>query len=163
VRYRIVTRFAWDSQSYVRVSRLRVPDYTSGSLPVPSVLFQTSRGDRILAKVDVADTEPKRELGLMNRRKLDPDAGMLFTWQQPVLDSFWMKNTLIPLSIAFIGVDGTIQELQDMAPQTETLHTPAQPYLYALEVNQGFFRQNGITVGDHVTPYVGGQTLDESS
>jgi uncharacterized membrane protein (UPF0127 family) len=128
-----------------------VPDYPTHALPTPSVVIQADTGDRIMAVVEVADTEQKRETGLMYRKSLDPDAGMIFVWQQPVLDSFWMKNTDIPLSLAFIGANGSIQEIQDMAPQTETLHTPIQPYLYALEVNQGFFSRNGIVPGDRVT------------
>jgi uncharacterized membrane protein (UPF0127 family) len=158
VRYRFVAKFQWNGHAYARISKVRIPDYPPRAVPTPSVLIQNREGDRILAVVDVADTEQKRETGLMYRRTLDPDAGMLFVWQQPVLDSFWMKNTYIPLSIAFIGSNGTIQEVQLMAPQTETLHTPAQPYLYALEVNQGFFNDNGITMGDRVTLLLSGQT-----
>jgi uncharacterized membrane protein (UPF0127 family) len=61
-----------------------------------------------------------------------------------------MENTLIPLTVAFLAPDGTIQEMQDMAPQTTDLHTPSQPYQYAIEVNQGYFARYGIRAGDRV-------------
>jgi len=73
---------------------------------------------------------------------------MIFIWDQPVQIGFWMENTYIPLSIAFLAPDGTIQEIDDMQPQTTNLHTPKQMYEYAVEVNQGYFQDNGIQVGD---------------
>ena len=65
--------------------------------------------------------------------------------------SFWMRNTLIPLSIAWFTRDGIIVDIQDMQPQTDDLHTPKAPHWYALEVNQGFFAQHGVQPGDKVT------------
>ncbi len=82
---------------------------------------------------------------------------MLFLFPSDGQAPFWMKNTLIPLSIAFISQDGRILEVQDMAPQTEDLHQPKQPYRYALEVNQGFFRKNGVSAGDKIEFQLGGR------
>ena len=81
---------------------------------------------------------------------------MLFIFVVDQQGPFWMKDTLIPLSIAFIAADGRILEIQDMAPMTEELHRPAQSYRYALEVNQGFFSRNGVNPGDQVEIQLGG-------
>ena len=102
------------------------------------------------ARLEVADTEQARDTGLMNRMSLDPDSGMIFVWNAPVLESFWMENTYIPLTVAFVAPDGTIEEMQDMKPLSTDLHTPSRPYQYAIEVNQGFFARYGIQAGDRV-------------
>ena len=75
---------------------------------------------------------------------------MLFVFDQAQTLSFWMKDTLIPLSIAYINAEGRIVDIQDMQPLDETSHPSAEPALYALEVNQGFFAERGVTVGDMV-------------
>jgi uncharacterized membrane protein (UPF0127 family) len=148
VKYRIVTRYAWTAGMYREMSSVRVPDYPASQYPLPNGTVRTAHGDLILIRLEIANTEPEREQGLMYRKSLDADSGMVFVWTQPVLDSFYMKNTYVPLSVAFLGADGRIQEIQDMQPLTTNLHTPAQPYQYAIEVNQGFFARNGIQVGD---------------
>jgi uncharacterized membrane protein (UPF0127 family) len=135
------------SGSYARQARFRVPDYVPTDYPRPNAVVSTFTHDIILIRLETAATEQQRATGLMYRHVLDPDTGMVFVWGQQTHDSFWMENTLIPLTVAFLGQDGTIQEVQDMAPLTTTLHTPLLPYFYALEVNQGFFSQNGIKVG----------------
>lgn len=81
---------------------------------------------------------------------------MLFVFQSDGRAAFWMKDTWIPLSIAFISSGGRIVDIEDMQPMTENLHQPAQIYRYALEVNQGFFRKNGVNVGDRVKLQLGG-------
>lgn len=81
---------------------------------------------------------------------------MLFVFQQDQGGAFWMKNTLIPLSIAFIAADGSIVDIQDMQPLSEDLHRPSRPYRYALEVNQGFFRDNGLGPDSRVEFHLGG-------
>jgi uncharacterized membrane protein (UPF0127 family) len=148
VAYRWVISYAWNGDIYVRASKVRAPDYPSGQYPSPNALVRTRRGDLILLRLEVAATEQDRETGLMNRKSLDADSGMIFVWPTETHDSFWMENTLIPLTVAFLGQDGTVQETQDMAPMTTTLHTPALPYYYAIEANQGFFAANGIAAGD---------------
>src|SRR5437870_10989922 len=90
-------------------------------------------------RVEVADEPAEWERGLMFRTELAEDAGMLFVFPGDVDYAFWMQNTLIPLSIAFIAADGRIVDLQDMQPRSTELHVPAARYRYALEVNQGYF------------------------
>lgn len=109
-----------------------------------------SAGDKVDVGVEIASTEQEREKGLMGRTTLAEDHGMLFVFgrEQPL--DFWMKDTLIPLSIAFIDSSGRIVDIQDMQPLDETLHRSAEPARYALEVNQGFFSDNGIEVGNKV-------------
>jgi uncharacterized membrane protein (UPF0127 family) len=102
-------------------------------------------------QVEVADTPQLRQTGLMGRTRLESDAGMLFVFEQKATHCFWMKNTLIPLSIAFLADDGTIVDIQDMQPQTLTFHCPRGPIRYALEVPQGGFRSKGIQLGMRVS------------
>ena len=102
-------------------------------------------------QVEIADTPQLRQTGLMGRTRLESDAGMLFVFEQKATHCFWMKNTLIPLSIAFLADDGTIVDIQDMQPQTLTFHCPRGPIRYALEVQQGGFRSKGIQLGMRVS------------
>lgn len=90
-------------------------------------------------------------MGLMYRESLPENAGMLFDFQNDTNSGFWMRNTLIPLSIAFITADGVIVHIEDMDPLTEELHYSPSPYRYAIEGNQGWYTRNDITVGDTVT------------
>jgi hypothetical protein len=100
--------------------------------------------------VEVADTDGTRRRGLMERRSLDADAGMLFVFEDNAVRSFWMKDTVIPLSIAYIGEDLVINEIYDMQPLS-TVPIPSRlPARYALEVNQGAFEDAGIRVGDRI-------------
>lgn len=150
LRYALVSHFALAGRMYARQAVTRQPDYPRSQYPVPNGVIHTGSGDTILLRLEVADTDAKRETGLMNVHQLDPDSGMVFVWSQPVLESFWMENTFIPLTVAFLAPNGTIQEMQDMQPLTTDLHTPAAAYQYAIEVNQGFFAAQGIKVGDRV-------------
>lgn len=109
-----------------------------------------SAGERVAVPVEIADTDEERQTGLMGRTALPEDAGMLFVFGAEQQLSFWMKDTLIPLSIAFIDSEGRIVDIQDMQPLDETSHPSAAPAQYALEVNQGFFGARGIQVGDTV-------------
>jgi uncharacterized membrane protein (UPF0127 family) len=151
VAYRFDTTFAWQEGLYRQIARVHVPDYAPSEYPAPNAVAQSSTGDITLIRLEIADTEYLRELGLMNRKELDPDSGMIFVWPSDVKESFWMENTYIPLSIAFLAADGTVQEIQDMAPLTTTPHTPLKPYRYAIEANLGFFSDNHIAVGDKLT------------
>lgn len=105
-------------------------------------------GHKIVA--EVADTEEQRMRGLMYRFSLRPDQGMLFVFAQPQPLGFWMKNTFVPLSIAFIDSTGRILNIDDMAPQTETTHPSRGSALYALEMRKGWFRDHGVQAGDRV-------------
>jgi uncharacterized membrane protein (UPF0127 family) len=101
-------------------------------------------------EAEVAQTPKQREIGLMHRFSLPPDHGMLFVFEAPQLLSFWMRNTYVPLSIAFIGADGTILNIEDMAPHDERSHLSRGLAVYALEMRQGWFRQKGIQAGAKV-------------
>ena len=100
---------------------------------------------------EVAATTEQRATGLMYRFSLKPDHGMVFVFEKAEPLSFWMKNTFIPLSIAFIGSDGRILNVADMAPQDESTHWSNGPALYALEMRKGWFAERGIGPGDRVT------------
>jgi hypothetical protein len=101
--------------------------------------------------VECAVTSDEKSRGLMYRKSMPQDAGMLFVFDKPHQASFWMKNTLIPLSIAYINQDGVILEIHDMTP-LELQPVTSRSYLvrYALEMNQGWFKKNGIEAGDHI-------------
>ncbi len=100
--------------------------------------------------VEVADTQETRNQGLMDQKSLEENTGMLFVFENESRVSFWMKDTDIPLSIAFIAADGTIRQIEDMEPESLASVSSSRNVLYALEVNQGWFNQNGIVVGDRV-------------
>lgn len=100
--------------------------------------------------VEVASTPQVRETGLMNRFSLQQDHGMLFVFEAPQPLAFWMKNTYIPLSIAFVDASGRILNIDDMRPQDESTHWSSGPALYAIEMRQGWFLSKGIGPGDVV-------------
>jgi uncharacterized membrane protein (UPF0127 family) len=100
--------------------------------------------------VEVAATPQTRETGLMNRFSLQQDHGMLFVFEVPQPLAFWMKNTYVPLSIAFVDRNGRILNIEDMRPQDESTHWSKGPALYAIEMRQGWFTSRGIGKGDVV-------------
>ncbi len=95
----------------------------------------------------VAATPAQRATGLMFRKEMPPHEGMLFVFEQPQQQCFWMMNTLIPLTAAFVADDGTIVSLADMKPQTTDAHCSARPVRYVLEMNQGWFAKKGLKAG----------------
>ena len=99
---------------------------------------------------EIADTQGTRNEGLMNRRSLPENHGMLFVFEYENQVSFWMKNTEIPLSIAFIAADGTIRQIEYMEPRSRASVVSRRNVLYALEVNRGWFKERGIEAGDRV-------------
>ncbi|MEC2076246.1 DUF192 domain-containing protein [Metabacillus fastidiosus] len=117
-------------------------------------MIKISSGEReIRLTVQVADTQEKIEKGLMFVEKLPENEGMLFVFSEKTYDGFWMKNTLIPLSIAFIDSDGKILKILDMEPCKEEecpTYDPELSYYYAIEVNLGWFEKNQIKEGDYV-------------
>ena len=96
---------------------------------------------------EVAATFETRMTGLMHRFSLKPDHGMLFVFREPQQQAFWMKNTHVALSIAYIDDKGRILNIADMAPQTENTHPSNGPALYALEMKKGWFKERGIEAG----------------
>lgn len=103
-----------------------------------------------LIKAEVAQTEAEREQGLMFREKMGDNEGMLFLFGQPAGVCMWMKNTLIPLSVAFIDETGKIVNIEDMEPQTLASHCAKKPATYALEMNRGWFKQRNIKAGSTI-------------
>ena len=102
-------------------------------------------------QAELAQTPEQRSVGLMHRRAMDTPHGMLFAFEQPATQCFWMKNTLLPLSIAFLADDGTVVNVADMQPQTTESHCSTQPVRYALEMNQGWFAKRGVRNGSKLT------------
>lgn len=98
-------------------------------------------------RAEVALTPEQRATGLMYRREMAAHEGMLFVFEQAAPQCFWMKNTLLPLSIAFLADDGTVVNIADMKPQALDSHCSAKPVRYALEMNQGWFAKRGIQAG----------------
>ena len=96
---------------------------------------------------ELATTPQQREIGLMMRPSMEANDGMLFVFEQPGQQCFWMKNTLIPLSIAFLADDGSVVNIDEMAPQTLDGHCSAKPVRFVLEMNQGWFAKRGIKPG----------------
>ncbi|HXF56441.1 MAG TPA: DUF192 domain-containing protein [Actinomycetota bacterium] len=121
-------------------------------LPRGRLTIVTDRGPVVL-RVEVAETPQARRRGLMGRPSLPEDAGMVFLFDRPTQGAFWMKDTLIPLSIAFWGQDGRIVAMLDMEPCRADpclRYAPGVPYVGAVEVNLGFFERHGVEVGDRV-------------
>jgi uncharacterized protein len=128
------------------------PATTTAGTERPRVLIETDGGEVELA-VEVADDDEERQVGLMNRESLPADAGMIFLFEEDASGGFWMKNTLIPLSIAFADADGTIVRILDMEPCEADpcqIYSPGVFYRSALEVNQGAFDRLGVEEGDRL-------------
>lgn len=103
-------------------------------------------------QAEIARTPEARRRGLMERRSLAPNHGMLFVFDEDDRHCFWMKDTPLPLSIAFIDAQGRIVSIQDMQPHQLQTHCPPQPVRYALEMAQGWFLHAGVLVGDTASP-----------
>lgn len=103
-----------------------------------------------LIKAELAQTPQEQMTGLMWRKNLGSNEGMLFVFPKARQQCFWMKNTLIPLSIAFIADDGSIVNLDNMQPQTETSHCSSSPVRYVLEMEKGWFSKRGIQAGSRL-------------
>lgn len=118
------------------------------------VLIDTEEGS-VIIDAEKAETEEQQSYGLMNRESLAPDAGMVFLFLEEKTCCFYMKDTLIPLSVAFFDQDGAIVDIVDMEPCGEgeecELYGSDTPYVGALEVNQGAFERLGVQVGDRIT------------
>ena len=114
-----------------------------------TVLHELRIGDQA-ARVELARTPDERSRGLMYRESLAPDCGMLFAFETAGCWSFWMRNTRIPLAIAFIAEDGRILNIEEMKPFDETPVGPAGAARYALEMGSGWFARHGIVAGTRV-------------
>ena len=101
-----------------------------------------------LIDAQVAQTPEQRQAGLMQRKEMPQREGMIFVFDEPGQQCFWMKNTLLPLTAAFVADDGTIINMADMKPQTLDPHCSKEPVRYVLEMNSGWFAQKGIKAGN---------------
>ncbi len=119
---------------------------TEGSPQLSLQRIKLTAGMHLL-DVQVAQTNDQRMTGLMHRKDMPPNEGMLFIFEQPTQQCFWMKNTLIPLTAAFIADDGTIVNLVDMKPQSLDSHCSEKPVRYVLEMNKGWFERKGLKAG----------------
>jgi uncharacterized membrane protein (UPF0127 family) len=125
---------------------------TTAETEGPRVVIETGAGEVEVA-VEVADDDEERQIGLMNRESLPADAGMIFLFEEDSSGGFWMKDTLIPLSIAFADAGGTIVRILDMEPCEADpcqIYDPGVFYRSALEVNQGAFDRLGVEEGDRL-------------
>jgi uncharacterized membrane protein (UPF0127 family) len=123
----------------------------AASSTLHTLVIDTSGGKKVEVQVEVADSPSEQATGLMYRTALGEDRGMLFVYPDERELTFWMKNTLIPLSIAYIDSEGRITDIMDMKPLDDKPphYSSSEPVQYALEVNQGFFDEKGVKVGDH--------------
>ncbi len=115
-----------------------------GPQKLPSVTLNAGMHN---IQAELAQTPDERSIGLMFRKSMDANEGMLFAFEQAAKQCFWMKNTLLPLSIAFVAADGTIVNIDDMKPQTLTSHCSTKEVPFVLEMNVGWFAKRGIKAG----------------
>ena len=104
-----------------------------------------------LIQAQVAQDFEQRQIGLMWRKEMPQNEGMLFVFEQAAVQCFWMRNTLLPLTAAFVADDGTIVNLADMKPQSDDSHCSKKPVRFVLEMNQGWFAKRNIQAGFRLT------------
>ncbi|HEU4621763.1 MAG TPA: DUF192 domain-containing protein [Burkholderiaceae bacterium] len=124
------------------VSSVRAQNAPQSTLPTVTL----SAGIHLI-HAEVAATSSQRSVGLMMRQTMSPNGGMLFLFDQPEKQCMWMRNTLLPLSVAFLDDDGTVVNIEDMQPRTEDIHCSTKPVRYALETHQGWFSRRGLKAG----------------
>ena len=124
-----------------------------GPQKLPSV---TLNAGMHIIHAELAQSPDERSIGLMFRKSMGANEGMLFAFEQAAKQCFWMKNTLLPLSIAFVAVDGTVVNIDDMKPQTLASHCSTKEVPFVLEMNVGWFAKRGIKAGFKLTgpPFV---------
>ncbi|MFA6449555.1 MAG: DUF192 domain-containing protein, partial [bacterium] len=128
------------------------PAQSPSGMPVIEVGITNSDSVNYIVRAEVALTDSEHEVGLMNRSSLAGNAGMLFVFTDSQIRSFWMKNTLIPLDMIFVGADKVIVSIsKNTVPLTTTSHWSAGPAKYVLEVNGGYCDSKNIGVGDTLT------------
>ena len=134
---------------FVALTMIGAPPVANAQTVVPLPVKQLTVGMHVI-RAEVASNYENRARGLMYRKELAPNAGMLFVFPHPAVQCFWMRNTLIPLSIAFIADDGLIIDIIDMTPMTENSHCSSSAVRLALEMEQGWFAKRGITIGKKI-------------
>ena len=134
---------------FVALTLIGAPPVANAQTVVSLPVKQLTVGMHVI-RAEVASNYETRARGLMYRKELAPNAGMLFVFPHPAVQCFWMRNTLIPLSIAFIADDGLIIDIIDMTPMTENSHCSSSPVRLALEMEQGWFDKRGVTIGKKI-------------
>lgn len=135
---------------FLLAAALAVPSASAQQGPQPPLPTVQLQSGLYLIKAEVANRDASRMQGLMFREQMGPNEGMLFLFPDRQKQCMWMKNTLLPLSVAFMGLDGTILNIEDMKPQTEDTHCSRGESPYALEMNLGWFKQKGIKAGSKI-------------
>ncbi|HWI14821.1 MAG TPA: DUF192 domain-containing protein [Burkholderiales bacterium] len=120
---------------------------TTVGAQMPEIVL-TVHGQKLIT--EVASTDTDRAQGLMHRRMLPENRGMLFVFPESAIHGMWMMNTYVPLSVAFIDDRGVIINIEDMQPHTQNAHNAARPAKFALEANLGWYRKHGIKPGDRI-------------
>ena len=146
--YRLVARLALSAA--LAPPTFTSPAQTAGE-PQLNLPRTELRAGMYRIDTQVAARFHERQIGLMHRKSMPQHEGMLFVFEQPGVQCFWMKNTLIPLTAAFVADDGTIVNLADMQPLDEASHCSANPVRYVLEMNQGWFKSKNIQVGSKIS------------
>jgi uncharacterized membrane protein (UPF0127 family) len=138
---------------WVTLASIAPAAYAQGEAPAPQARLPTVEIQAGMHRIraELADEPATRMKGLMMRERLGPNEGMLFAFADKAIHCFWMRNTLIPLSIAFLDDEGTIVNIADMSPKTDQSHCPAQPVRFALEMDRGWFAARGLGVGAKLT------------
>ena len=122
-----------------------VPAFADSPMPLTELSIGMYR-----IEAEVAATQENRMVGLMQRRSMPANHGMLFVFTEQQRHCMWMRNTLLPLSVAFLDEQGRILNVEDMQPQTEDNHCAAKPARFALEMNLGWFKQKGLAAGTKI-------------
>jgi uncharacterized membrane protein (UPF0127 family) len=132
---------------------LLIPAGVANAEDVPQTELPREKLSLGIHQIDtqLATTSQQREIGLMFRKEMPQHEGMLFVFEQPSRMCFWMKNTLLPLTAAFIADDGSIVNLENMKPQTTESHCSTKPVRFVLEMNQGWFAKKGIKPGSKIS------------
>jgi len=136
--------FSWRFIRHSLATVMLALSATAQAQQLPEIALAVN-GHKLTA--EVAHTDPARAQGLMHRRMLPENRGMLFVFTTTAHHAMWMMNTYIPLSVAFIDERGVIINIEDMKPHTQDTHPAAKPAKYALEMNQGWFGKRGIKPG----------------
>jgi uncharacterized membrane protein (UPF0127 family) len=135
------------------IALLAATSFSASAQEGPQLTLQRIKISAGMHQIDtqLAMTPQERQIGLMNRPNMPTHEGMLFVFDEPTRQCFWMKNTLLPLTAAFVADDGTIVNLEDMKPQTLDAHCSTKAVRYVLEMNQGWFAKRGIKAGSKLS------------
>ena len=139
------------AQPSVRAQGVTEPRHAQPVLPKVKLVIVSPGGVHHDFDVELAKTADQQTVGLMFRKSVAPDGGMLFIWGQPIESQMWMENTLVPLDMVFIAADGTIHSIaEDTVPQSLAVIASNGPVVATLELQGGITSKLGILVGDHV-------------